>query len=132
MSVAGENVRNPQVLHDDHRREIDEGDIRLVVVFLAQFPGAAELVRGNVDENMRTRVGSGQQSVDGRLGLGRRADFVQVVDQLIQNEIGSDVLPSSFLEFSMGRFGLVVVLIRVVQEGDPGPGIDEDHEWGSP
>ena len=63
MSVAGENVSNSQVLHDDHRREIDEGNIRLVVVFLAQFPGAAELLRGNVDEEVLTRIRACQVSL---------------------------------------------------------------------
>jgi hypothetical protein len=32
----------------------------------------------------------------------------------------------------MRLFGLVVVLIRVIQEGNPGLGIDEDHEGGFP
>lgn len=43
MGIACEDLRNPQVLHDDHRSEIDKGDIRLVVVLLAHLPGAAEL-----------------------------------------------------------------------------------------
>jgi hypothetical protein len=32
-------------LHDDHAREIDKGDVRLVVVLLAHLSGAAKLLR---------------------------------------------------------------------------------------
>jgi hypothetical protein len=44
VGVAGEDLDDAQVPHDDHRREIDEGDVRLVVILLAQRPGAAELI----------------------------------------------------------------------------------------
>ena len=131
VGVAGKDIRDAQVLHDDNGGEIDEGNIRLVVVFLPQVPGPAELLRGNVDEHLRACVGPGQQGVDGRLGLRCRTDLVQVVDKLVQDEIRSDVLATLFLEFSMGLFGRAVVLVRVVQKGDPGPGIDEDQECGS-
>jgi hypothetical protein len=45
MVVAGEDVHDAEVLHDDHAREIDEGYVRLVVILLAHLPGAAELRR---------------------------------------------------------------------------------------
>jgi hypothetical protein len=44
MIVAGENVRDAEVLHDDHAGEIDEGNVRLIVILLAQVPGAAKLL----------------------------------------------------------------------------------------
>jgi hypothetical protein len=44
MIVAREDVHDPQVLHDDRTGEIDEGDIRLVVILLANLLGAAELL----------------------------------------------------------------------------------------
>jgi hypothetical protein len=43
--VVREDVHDTQVLHDDHTGEVAEGDIRLVMIFLAQLPGATELLR---------------------------------------------------------------------------------------
>jgi hypothetical protein len=61
VSITREDVANAEVLHDDHAGEIDEGDIRLVVIALTQFPSAAKLGRGNVDQQMRAGVGPSRE-----------------------------------------------------------------------
>jgi len=45
VGITGQDLGDRQILHDDHGGEIDEGDAWLVVILLAQLPGAAELVR---------------------------------------------------------------------------------------
>src|SRR5437899_1872972 len=52
MGVAGEHLRDAEILHDDHRREIDEGDVWLVAVFQPHLVSLVELFRGNEDEPM--------------------------------------------------------------------------------
>ena len=54
VSVCGEDLDDAQVLHDDHRREIDAGDVRLVLILLSHFPGAAELIGRDVAEAERS------------------------------------------------------------------------------
>ena len=44
MGIASEDVHNIELLHHDHADEIHEGDVRLVVVFLPELPGTAELL----------------------------------------------------------------------------------------
>lgn len=48
MSIAGENVHDAHVLHDYHARQIDEGDVGLVVVTQSQVVGAAKLTGRDV------------------------------------------------------------------------------------
>ena len=43
MGITGEDVHDPEVLHDHHAGEIDEGDVGLIVVLLPQLPGVDEL-----------------------------------------------------------------------------------------
>jgi hypothetical protein len=45
MRVTGEYLRDAEVLHDHHTGEIDEGDIRFVVILLAHLPGSVKLLR---------------------------------------------------------------------------------------
>jgi hypothetical protein len=45
MIVTREDVQDAEVLHDDHSGKIDEGDVRLVLVFLPYLPSTAELQR---------------------------------------------------------------------------------------
>jgi hypothetical protein len=45
MIVARENARDAEFLHDHDAGEIDEGDIRFVLIFLAHVPGTAKLRR---------------------------------------------------------------------------------------
>jgi hypothetical protein len=52
MRVAGEGVGNFEVLHDYHAREIDKGDVWLIAVLLPQLPGAVELLRRDVHEQI--------------------------------------------------------------------------------
>jgi len=60
MGVARENVVDAEVLHDDHTGEIDEGNVRLVVVLLPHPPGQLEVLRGNMHKSQtpRLRLGS--------------------------------------------------------------------------
>jgi hypothetical protein len=69
MSIAGEDVRDRQILHHNHRREVHERDARFVVIPLPQLPGAAELVGGNVDQPIPTRVKGRKHRLDVSLGL---------------------------------------------------------------
>ena len=68
MSVARKDVHDAKVLHDNHRREIDERYIRFVVVLLPQLPGATELLRRNMDEEIVTCVRLGEQRLKVPLG----------------------------------------------------------------
>jgi hypothetical protein len=69
MGIPREDVLNAEVLHDHHAGEIDEGDVRLVVVLLPHLPGPAELVRGNADQLVGSRVNIGQNGVNKALGF---------------------------------------------------------------
>lgn len=57
VSVARENVRDSQFAHDDERSEINERDIRLVVILLAQLPRALELLGRDMNEIKTTLCG---------------------------------------------------------------------------
>jgi hypothetical protein len=50
--VTREYVRDAEVLHDYHAREIDEGDVQFIVVLLPHLPGAAKLLRRDVDQQI--------------------------------------------------------------------------------
>lgn len=56
MRVARENVRDAGVLHNDLRREIDEGDVGFVILVLAYLPGMAKLRRRDMDHPERAGV----------------------------------------------------------------------------
>ena len=61
MIVTRENVRDTELPHDDHAGEIDEGDVRFVVKFLAHVPGKPKLRRRDVREQIVAGVYFGQQ-----------------------------------------------------------------------
>jgi hypothetical protein len=50
MRISRENLRDAEILHDHHRREIDKGNVRLVVIFPPKLPSAVELFRRDVDK----------------------------------------------------------------------------------
>ena len=52
MSIAGENVRDRQILHDDHRREVHERDAWSVMILQSQLVGFLKLLRGEENEPM--------------------------------------------------------------------------------
>ncbi len=81
---------------------------------------------------MGAGVGSCQKRVDGRLGLGSGASAVEVVDEFVEHEIRSCILATLLLKSAMSFVGVAVILVRVVKKSDPGSGVNEDHECGSP
>src|SRR5262249_8468266 len=85
--VAGEDVGQAEVLHDDHGREVDEGDGGLVVVLLPHGPRPAELVGGEVHQLVGPGVGRSQNGIDEGLGVGGTNRVVQIADRFTQNEI---------------------------------------------
>jgi hypothetical protein len=74
MRIAREDVGDLEILHDYHAREIDKGDVRLILVFLPQLPGVAELLGGDVDKQVRTRVDICQNRVDKTLSPGQASE----------------------------------------------------------
>src|SRR5438132_1302746 len=72
VGVAGEDVSDAQVLHDDHRGEISKGDVRLVVIFLPHLPRALELSWRDMDELRAPCSGLGKQAGNEGTSLGLR------------------------------------------------------------
>src|SRR5438105_11425130 len=105
MSIAGEDVRDGEVLHYNHGGEIHEGNVGFVVVLLPKEPGAAELVSSNVNELMRADIHSGQHGVDKPLRLVGRHRGVQVSDDFTEHKICRDVPASNCLQSFMLRHG---------------------------
>jgi hypothetical protein len=65
------------------------------------------------------------------------AVFAEVVrykaaDEFVENEVPGNVAPAGFAEFLVLGLGDGVKLILLHGQGQPGPGIDENHERPSP
>jgi hypothetical protein len=117
-----------RALHDHHGGEIDEGDVRLIVVLLAHVPGKPKLRRRDVHEQIIAGVYLGQQCPDVTLGTGRRVRAVEAGDDFGENQVRGDIAPVCLAEFLVLGLGRCVELISLHGQGQPGPGIDEDHE----
>ena len=66
--VPSEDINDAEVLHDHHAGEVDERNVRLVAELLPHLPGAAELLRRNMNEEVSPRIRACQDSVDKALG----------------------------------------------------------------
>jgi len=94
--VTGENLGDPQVLHDDHRGEVDEGDVRLVVIALPHLPSLVKLTRRNMDKPVPPTSKRLQQIADKLLRRGKIQNPEQQGHELGKDKIGGDV-PLSLL-----------------------------------
>ena len=56
MGIAGENIRDAKILHDDHAGEIDEGDVRLIVVAQPKIVGPTKSIGRDYLEPMASGV----------------------------------------------------------------------------
>lgn len=93
----------------------------------AQLPGTAKLLRRHVHELINAGLGARQNGVDEATSGNRSYGIVEIGDRFAQNVIGADVLPTSSVELLVCRLGFSVVRIALVREGDPRPGVDQDH-----
>ena len=81
-----------------------------------------------MDQLMCTGIGRGEHGGDERLRFAGNLMTVEVGNYLVDNEIGRGIPTSGSPEpLSCQTLATSSVLILFPRQGNPGPGIDEDH-----
>src|SRR6266436_4947988 len=87
MGVAGEHLGDTEILHYDHRGEIDEGDVRLVAVFQPHLVSLVELFRRNEDEPMPAGLDRLEEILGEMACRSKRQYAEQCRNELAQHEV---------------------------------------------
>ena len=85
MCVARKHIDDFHLAHDDERCEINERDVRFVVILLVQLPRLTKLPWGNMDELVIVLIHCVPEALNERFGLGRFLLPIEVSDDFAED-----------------------------------------------
>ncbi len=127
MGIAGENVRDPQILHDHHRREVHERDGGLVVILQSQLIGLLKLLGGEEYEPMAIPVERFEQPVRKLSRTVKGRNTKEGGEKLRKHMIAGDVTRFLATELAMLTGGRSLVRVFGISQRQPSPGVNEDR-----
>ena len=127
MSIAGENVRDCQILHDDHGCEVHEREVGFVVVFQSQLVGFVELIGGEEHQPIQATFERFEQSIRKLPRAIEGHNSKKGGEGFRKHMVSGDVTHFLAPELAMLADSRRVVRVFGISQRQPSPGVNEDH-----
>jgi hypothetical protein len=102
------------------------------VVLLPHLPGAAELIRRDMHQEIIAGIDFAQQRSNVALGTRDWPRPVEAADEFAEDEVRGDVFPTGPAKLLVLGLGGGVELVALHGQRQPGPGVHEGHGRLSP
>ena len=127
MSIAGEDVRDRQIPHDNHRREVDERNRRFVVIFQSQLVGFLKLLGGEEHEPMAPPFERFEQPVRKLPCAVEGHNSKKGGEEFRKHMVGGNVNRFLAPELAVLAGSRSLVWVFGISQRQPSPGVNEDH-----